>query len=122
MRSQSVKLSEEQMAALRQRQLDLAKSQAGLGILPADSLVRLSETQAGLQNAAQSAAFDAPIGEIIEWNYEGAAGSAQATAENRFGTMQCRDFVQTLTLDGNTQSAEASACRRGNGRWALAVY
>ena len=110
------------MAALRQHQAALAKSQAGLGILPADSLARLSDKQAGLQNAAQTAAFNAQIGEIIEWTYEGASGSAQAVSESRFGTMHCRTFEQSLTIDGKTQTASASACQRGTGQWALSVY
>lgn len=117
-----LRLTDEQRAALQQHQAVVAQTQAGLGILPADSLMRLTEKQAGLQNAAQAAAFDAQIGEIIEWNYEGAAGSAQAVSESRFGTMQCRDFVQTLTIGDATQTAQATACRRGNGQWARAVY
>lgn len=120
--SQRMRLSEEQVAALQEHQAATAKTRAGLGILPAESLARLNDTQAGLQNAAQKAAFSAELGEIIEWTYEGVSGSAQAVSENRFGTMYCREFKQTLTLDGNVQSAVATACQRGNGQWARSAY
>ena len=120
--SEPIRLTEEQLAALQEHQAALAKSQAGLGIMPADTLTRLSEMQAGLQNAAQQAAFDAPIGEIIEWSYEGASGSARAVSESRFGTLYCRTFEQSLTHEGNKQTASASACRRSNGQWALSAY
>lgn len=110
------------MAALRDHQASLAKTQAGMGILPPESLARLNDMQTGLQNAAQVAALDAQIGEIIEWTYEEAAGSAQAVSEHNFGTMHCREFKQTLTLDGAMQTATASACQRGNGQWARSTY
>ncbi len=120
--TQRMRLSEEQIAILREHQAKAAKTQAGLGILSADSLARLNDTQTGLQNAAQNAAFDAQIGEIIEWTYEGVSGSARAVSESRFGTMYCREFKQTLTMDGNTEIATATACRRGNGQWARSAY
>lgn len=119
--SEPLRLTEEQIASLRKHQAAAAKTQVGLGILPPDMLTQLSEKQAGLQNAAQKVAFDAQIGEIIEWDFDGAAGSAQAISEDRFGTMVCREFVQTLTLNGTTETGTAQACQRGNGQWALAL-
>ena len=70
----------------------------------------------------QVAALDAQIGEIIEWTYEDISGSAQAVSEHTFGTIHCRDFVQTLTIEGATETSTASACQRGNGQWSRSVY
>lgn len=113
-------LSEEQILAMQEQQKILAKSQAALGILPPAVLVQLSKDQVGLQNAAQAAALDAEIGEIIEWTYEDGYGSVQALSEDTFGTLRCRDFEQVITLNGVSQSATGSACARGNGQWARA--
>ena len=49
-----IQLSKEQKAALREQQAAMAKSQTGMGILPAESLARLNDMQTGLQNAASS--------------------------------------------------------------------
>lgn len=112
------RLSKEQISAMQEQQAALAKSQAALGILPPAVLLQLSDDQRGLQNAAQSAALDAQIGEIIEWEYEGGYGSVQALSEDNFGTLRCRDFEQVITIDGVNQTATGTACARGNGQWA----
>lgn len=114
------KFSKDQIKAMQEQQKAIAKSQAALGILPPAVLFQLSENQVGLQNAAQAAALDAEIGEIIEWTYEDGYGSVQALSEDTFGTLRCRDFEQVITLDGVSQSATGSACARGNGQWARA--
>lgn len=116
------KLSKDQMKAMQEQQKALAKSQAALGILPPAVLFQLSENQVGLQSAAQAAALDAEIGEIIEWTYEDGYGSVQALSEDAFGTLRCRTFEQVITLNGVSQSATGSACARGNGQWARANY
>lgn len=110
------------MKAMQEQQKALAKSQAALGILPPAVLFQLSENQVGLQSAAQAAALDAEIGEIIEWTYEDGYGSVQALSEDAFGTLRCRTFEQVITLNGVSQSATGSACARGNGQWARANY
>lgn len=116
------RMTRQQRAALQERQEQLAVTQAALGILPPDVLTQLSADHIGLQTAAQTAAFDASIGEIIEWTYDGVSGSAQALSETTLGTMRCRDFEQTITIAGETTSATGSACERGIGQWARSIF
>lgn len=116
------RLSKKQIKAMQEQQEALAKSQAALGILPPAVLLQLTDDQRGLQNAAQAAALDAEIGEIIEWTYEGGYGSVRALSEDSFGTLKCRNFEQIVTLDGVSQTATGSACARGTGQWARATY
>lgn len=116
------RMTRQQRAALQEHQEHLAVTQAALGILPPDVLTQLSADHLGLQAAAQTAALDASIGEIIEWTYDGVSGSAQALSETSVGTMQCRDFKQTITISGETISATGSACERGTGQWARSIF
>ncbi|MBT6962017.1 MAG: hypothetical protein HOA00_12805 [Rhodospirillaceae bacterium] len=116
------RLSKEQIKAMQAYQESRATTEAALGILPPAVLAQLSKDQIGLQNAAQAAATDAQIGEIIEWTYEGGYGSVQALSEHMLGTLRCRDFEQVITLNGVSKTATGSACARGNGQWARANY
>lgn len=116
------RLSKKQIAALQEHQKEMASTQAALGILPPEVLTQLSPDQIGLQTAAQTAALDAQIGEIIEWKYEGVYGSAQALSETTMGTMRCREFEQTILMDGETKTATGSACERGVGQWARSIF
>jgi len=88
-----------------------------LTVLPAETLALLTPDQAGLQKAAQTEAFTAPIGEMIYWEIEGRSGSAMAESESAMGSFQCRTFVQTVTIDGVLQEGNATACRTDSGLW-----
>ncbi len=118
----SVDISEAQLDALRESQETTTHSQAAFGILPPSVLAQLNADQIGLQNAAQNVALEAEIGEIIEWTYEGVYGAVQVVSEHEFGTMLCREFKQTLTINDVTETATGNACARGNGQWARANY
>ena len=87
-------------------------------ILPTSVLSELTEDQAGLQRAAQSEAFSAPVGEEIYWEIDGRTGTAMTKSEDTMGSFVCRSFVQTLTLeDGSTVEGEAVMCRNDSGVW-----
>jgi surface antigen len=87
-------------------------------ILPATVLSQLTEDQMGLQRAAQSEAFNAPVGEEIYWEVDGRTGSAAAESENKMGSFVCRTFIQTLTLeDGSISEGDAVMCRNDSGAW-----
>ena len=87
-------------------------------ILPTSTLEQLTEDQAGLQRAAQSEAFSAPVGEEIYWEVEGRTGTAMALSEDQMGSFVCRTFVQTLTFEDETMSeGETVMCRNESSVW-----
>jgi surface antigen len=86
-------------------------------VLPQDILARLTEDQAGLQKAAQSAAISAPVGETIFWHLEGREGTATTETENLMGSFTCRTFVQTIALEDYFDKASLTACRNPSGAW-----
>ncbi len=90
---------------------------AGLDILPAELLQRLSPDQIGLQRAAQEEAMTATVGETIFWHIDGREGSAVAESENMIGGFTCRTFTQTLALEDYFDQASIKACRTGSGNW-----
>lgn len=71
--------------------------------------------------AAQEAAT-APLGEPIEWNNPetGNGGTIVASREgtNRSGEY-CREYQQTITIDGRTERAYGTACRQPDGSWRI---
>lgn len=76
--------------------------------------------QARHQNAYQSAQ-NAPLNQPVSWNNPntGASGSVVAT---RDGTNQatgdyCREFEQTITVDGRTENRKGMACKQPDGSW-----
>ncbi len=90
---------------------------AGLDILPAPVLARLTPDQAGLQRAAQGEALTAAVGETIFWHLEGREGTATTESESRMGGFTCRSFFQTLALEDTFEWASTTACRADNGTW-----
>jgi len=119
---QDVRLSKEQIESLRAYQEDAASSLTAFGILPASALAGLSKDHIGLQNAAQHVALDGQIGEIIDWTFEGVSGSVTVKSEHKIGTMRCRDFIQTISQQGQTTEATGTLCQRGMGQWARSLY
>ena len=119
---QDLKLSKEQIESLRAHQAELASRQTAYGILPAAALAGLTEDHIGLQNAAQRVALDGQIGEVIDWTYEGVSGSVTVKGEHTIGTMRCRDFVQSISRDGETKEASGTLCQRGMGQWARSLF
>ncbi len=90
---------------------------AGLEILPAALLARLTPDQAGLHRAAQSEAVTAAVGETIFWHLEGREGTVMAESENLMGGFTCRRFVDTLALEDFFEKSSAMACRADSGNW-----
>ncbi len=86
-------------------------------ILPAAVLAQLTEDQAALQRAAQTEAFDAPVGETIFWEDAGRTGTATAEDEKPMGSFVCRTFVQTVLIDTAEERASALACKSPDGTW-----
>ena len=70
---------------------------------------------------AQQTAYAAPIGQQITWNNGQSGNSGTITPvrdgrDNRTGAY-CREFQQTVTIGGKTESAYGTACRQPDGTW-----
>jgi surface antigen len=84
---------------------------------------------AGLDKADQAAmvkaeqrAYDAPIGQTITWNNpdSGNHGTVTPTRDGTAANGQyCREYQQTVVIDGKSQSAYGTACRQPDGSWKI---
>jgi surface antigen len=71
---------------------------------------------------AQQQAVNAPIGNTITWNNPNNANQGSYTP-TRDGYTQsgryCREFRETVTIDGRTETGTGVACRRADGTWEI---
>ena len=84
---------------------------------------------AGLDKADQAAmvkaeqrAYDAPIGQTITWNNpdSGNHGTVTPTRDGTAANGQyCREYQQTVVIDGKSQSAYGTSCRQPDGSWKI---
>jgi hypothetical protein len=81
-------------------------------------LDQLNESQQREHEAAQIAATRADIGEKIIWHDGNASGSVTT---KRIGTStsgrECREFEQTIKIEGKSEKATGTACRNDDGSW-----
>ena len=71
------------------------------------------------QQAAQQA-YIAPVGQTITWNASSSAhsGTITPTREGRDAQNNtCREFKQTVTIDGKQTDVTSTACRKADGTW-----
>lgn len=81
---------------------------------------RLEEQQVRYYEQAQIEATSAPIGEAIIWNDGGASGTTTAIREGADANgYPCREFLQTITIDGNFEEAHGTACLTADGTWQI---
>lgn len=83
-------------------------------------LDNLNEAQQRRHEAAQVAATNAQMGEVIVWDDKNTFGSVQTirTGTSSLGR-QCREFLQTVTIGGRTEQAYGTACRQPDGSWEI---
>ena len=79
---------------------------------------------ADMQHArrAQRRAIQAPVGETIEWENPETRnrGSITPTRQGQSSSGKyCREFQQTITVDGQQQSGYGTACRQADGSWQI---
>ena len=71
-------------------------------------------------NTANHQAQSAPVGQAIAWNNPQSGNSGTVTAV-RDGTASngqyCREFQQTVTVNGRTEQGYGVACRQPDGSW-----
>lgn len=71
---------------------------------------------------AQQQAVQAPIGETITWNNPESANQGSYTPVRDGYTQSgryCRQFRETITIDGRTETSTGTACRRADGTWEI---
>lgn len=71
------------------------------------------------QQAAQQA-YTAPVGQTITWNTPSTshAGTITPTREGRDAQNNtCREFKQTVTIDGKQTEVTSTACQKSDGSW-----
>ncbi len=72
--------------------------------------------------AAQDTLEYGPTGTTGSWVNPDNGHSGTMTPRRTFESLSgenCRDYETTVTIDGRTESAYGTACRRGGGRWMI---
>jgi surface antigen len=69
-------------------------------------------------------AYAAPLNQTIAWNnpQSGHSGSVTPIREGRQASTGnlCRQYKQTIVIDGKTETANGTACQNADGSWTLA--
>jgi len=88
-----------------------------------------SEIGASLDNAdraaaaqAQQRAYNAPIGQTINWNNPNSRNSGTYTPIRdgyATGGAYCREYQQTIVVGGRTEQGVGTACRQPDGTWKI---
>ncbi len=68
--------------------------------------------------AEYKALEDAPGGQAVPWSgATGVSGTVVAATPYQVGTQNCRQYTQTVSVDGRSLIARGAACRNPNGTW-----
>lgn len=93
-----------------------------LGALVGSEVGRsLDKADLAYANQANSRAQTGPVGQPIQWNNPQTGNYGTITpvrdgTDTRTGAY-CREFQQTVTIGGKTESAYGTACRQPDGTW-----
>jgi len=69
---------------------------------------------------AEQQAYDAPLGQEISWNNPNSGNYGTVTPVRDGSTASgdyCREYEQTIYVDGYAETAVGVACKREDGRW-----
>lgn len=81
----------------------------------------LDNADRAAHNSAYQQAQTAPLNQPVSWNNPntGASGSVTATRDGRNQSTgaYCREFEQTITVDGRSETRKGQACQQPDGSW-----
>jgi len=72
------------------------------------------------ERASHQALETAPSGRVVQWRNPDSGHSGSVVPQPAYQTSSgqyCREFQQTVTIDGRQQSAFGTACRQPDGSW-----
>jgi len=75
-----------------------------------------------MKNTSQSALEKNPVGRTSNWSNPGSGHSGTVTPTRTYQTASgspCREYQQTVTIDGKTEQAYGRACRQQDGSWKI---
>ncbi len=75
-----------------------------------------------MQQTAQNALEKNPAGQASSWSNPDSGHSGTVTPTRTYQTAageQCREYQQTVTIDGKTEQAYGRACRQPDGSWKI---
>ncbi|MHA1114480.1 MAG: RT0821/Lpp0805 family surface protein, partial [Alphaproteobacteria bacterium] len=78
--------------------------------------------QAHANRTTQQSLESAPTGKPSRWVNPDSGHSGSVTPTRTFKTARgqdCREFEQTVTIDGRTEVAYGTACRQADGTWKI---
>ncbi len=74
-------------------------------------------------NRAIQQSYEAPVGETVSWANPESGNSGTYTSVNEgYGNetgRYCREYKQTITVDGRQEEAVGSACQNPDGTWQI---
>ena len=90
------------------------------GLIGSEVGKSLDRADMAYANQANTRAHSAPIGETISWNNpeSGNSGSVTPVRDGRAaGGEYCREYEQTIYVDGRSETATGIACKKPDGTW-----
>ncbi len=72
------------------------------------------------ERASQRALETAPSGQVVQWRNPDSGHYGQVVPQPAYQNASgqyCREYQQTVTIDGRQQSAFGTACRQPDGSW-----
>ncbi|MCG6861489.1 MAG: hypothetical protein LJE70_09480 [Chromatiaceae bacterium] len=92
----------------------------GITAITVSFLNLLNANQRREHERAMAAATSSAPGEVITWQQANARGSVETTRIERSSSgQQCREFRESVTIDGRTENAHGTACQEPSGAWRI---
>jgi surface antigen len=79
--------------------------------------------QLAMERTSQSALETAPTGQVSNWRNPDSGNSGTVVPTRTYQTRagrNCREYTQTVTIEGRTETIRGTACRQYDGTWKVA--